>query len=238
MSGDQIGNSFSGDDSFDDPDSSNTGELSESFEKSFLALDLSNLDSSSEVETAKTVSLFGKAFKRVILNAFALLVIITVLHFIILIYLSASVYSFAVFVGLIFLLGYLYPIRVFYGLFKNRLVFAYLNSRKKIIVLVSIFSISIATLLSAYPIMRDYYHYYIPSPGTCLMLQGENESNTLVYEVSCFSDKAFQVLDYKVPKNEACPNSSFASSYDTWNGNFCLADKRAPTAAELEILQK
>jgi hypothetical protein len=143
-----------------------------------------------------------------------------------------------VFFGLIFLLGYFYPIRVFYGILKSRIVFAFLKKRLKILIIGSLCSLSLATVLSAYPIMRDYYHYYIPSPGTCLMLQGENESNTLVYEVSCFSDKAFQVLDYKVPKNEACPNSSFASSYDTWNGNFCLADKRAPTAAELEILQK
>lgn len=236
MSGDQIGDSFSGDDSFDDLDSAITGDLSESFEKSFLALDLSSLDSSSGVETVKIVSLFGKAFKRVILNAFALLVTISVLHLIILIYLSASDYDFAVFFGLIFLLGYLYPIRVFYGLFKNRLVFGYLNGRKKIIGFVSIFSLVIATVLSAYPITRDYYHYYIPSPGTCLMLKGETESNTLVYQVSCFSKKAFQVLDYETSQDEACPNSSFASFYDTWNGNFCLADKRPPTEAELEIL--
>lgn len=235
MSGDQIGDSFSGDDSSDDLDSATTGDLSEYFEKSFLALELSSLDSSSGVENAKIVSLFGKAFKRIILIAFALLVTISVLHLIILIYLSASDYDFAVFFGLIFLLGYLYPIRVFYGLFKNRLVFAYLNGRKKIIGFVSIFSLSIATVLSAYAITNDYFHYFTPSPGTCLMLDSKDESTIYLHPVSCFSNKAFQVLDYEIPEDETCP-SSFVSFYDTWNGNFCLTEKRPPTEAELEIL--
>ena len=235
MSGDQVGDSFSGDDNFD---SSLTGDLFESLEKSFLALDLSNLDSSSEAEIAMTVSIFWRAYKRTIFIAFALLGVITSIQFINLIYLSASDYSGYVFFGLIFLLGYFYPIRVFYGILKSRIVFAFLKRRIKILIFVSLSSLSLATVLSAYPIVRDYYHYFIPSPGTCLMLKGENESNTLVYEVSCFSNKAFQILDYEIPKGEACPYSSFASSYDTWNGNFCLAEKRPPTAAELEILEK
>jgi hypothetical protein len=85
--------------------------------------------------------------------------------------------------------------------------------------------------------MRDYYHYYIPSPGTCLMLDSRDESTIYLNNVSCFSDKAFQVLDYEIPKDEECP-SAFVSVFDTWNGNFCLIEKRPPTAAELEILQK
>jgi hypothetical protein len=235
MSGDQVGDSISGDDNFD---SSITGDLFESLEKSFLALDLSNLDSSSEAEIARTVSIFWRAYKRTIFVSFALLVVTTSIQFINLIFLSASDYSDYVFFGLIFLLGYFYPIRVFYGILKSRIVFAFLKRRIKILILVSLSSLSLATVLSAYPIMRDYYHYLIPSPGTCLMLQGENESNTLVYEVSCFSNKAFQVLDYEIPKDESCPNSTFASAYDTWNGNFCLAEKRPPTEAELQILGK
>jgi hypothetical protein len=237
MSGDQIGDSFSGDDSFDELDSSVTGELFESFEKSFLALDLTNLDSSSEAEIAKTISLFGKVFKRVSLNSFAILIIITVLHFLNLIYLSASDYFFYVFFGLIFLLGYFYPIRLFYGLFKNRLVFAYLESRTKIIIIVSVCSLSVATVLSAYPVMRDYFHYYIDSPGTCLMITGEDESAAYFNNVSCFSEKAFQVLDYEINSGEECENSDF-SSWDSWTGKFCLAEKRPPTEAELEILAK
>ena len=237
MSGDGIGDSY-GDHSFDYLHSSGARHPFSSSRKSIFALNLSNLDSCSEDEIARAVSIFWRAYKRTILFAFTLLGIITIYQFTNLAYLSGSDYSGFVFFGLVFLFGYFYPIRVFYGMLKIRIAFAFLKKRLKILIIGSLCSLSLATVLSAYPIMRDYYHYYIPSPGTCLMLQGKNESNTLVYEVSCFSDKAFQVLDYKVPKNEACPNSSFASSYDTWNGNFCLADKRAPTAAELEILQK
>ena len=235
MSTDGIGDSFSGGDGSDDLNSSITGDLFESLEKSFLALDLSNLDSSSEAEIAKTVSIFWRAYKRTIFIAFALLGVITSIQFINLIYLSASVYSGYVFFGLIFLLGYFYPIRVFYGILKSRIVFAFLKRRIKILIFVSLISLSLATVLSAYPIVRDYYHYYIPSPGTCLMLDSRDESTIYLNNVSCFSNKALQVVDYEIPKDEDCPGS-FVSFYDTRNGRFCLAEKRPPTEAELEIL--
>jgi hypothetical protein len=234
MSGDQVGDSFLGDDNFD---SSITGDLFESLEKSFLTLDLSKLDSSSEAEVARTVSIFWRAYKRTIFIAFALLGVITSIQFINLIFLSASDYSDYVFFGLIFLLGYFYPIRVFYGILKSRIVFAFLKRRIKILILVSLCSLSLATVLSAYPIMRDYYHYLIPSPGTCLMLDSRDESTIYLNNVSCFSNKAFQVLDYEIAKDEACP-SWFVGFYDTWNGNFCFTEKRPPTEAESEILQK
>ena len=232
MSGDQVGDSFLGDDNFD---SSITGDLFESLEKSFLALDLSNLGSSSEAEIAMTISIFWRAYKRTIFIAFALLGVITSIQFINLIYLSASDYSDYVFFGLIFLLGYFYPIRVFYGTLKSRIVFAFLKRRIKILIFVSLCSLSLATVLSAYPIVRDYYHYLIPSPGTCLKLDSSDESTIYLNNVSCFSNKAFQVVDYEIPKDEDCP-SSIVNFYDTWNGRFCLAEKRPPTAAELEIL--
>ena len=234
MSGDQVGDSFSGDGNFD---SSLTGDLFESLEKSFLALDLSNLDSSSEAEIAMTVSIFWRAYKRTIFIAFALLGVITSIQFINLIYLSASDYSGYVFFGLIFLLGYFYPIRVFYGILKCRIVFAFLKRRIKILIFVSLSSLSLATVLSAYPIVRDYFHYFIPSPGTCLMLDSRDDSTIYVNNVSCFSNKAYQVVDYEIPKDEDCP-SSIANFFDAWNGRFCLAEKRPPTAAELEILKK
>jgi len=195
------------------------------------------LDSSSEVEITRTISVFWSAYKRTILFAFALLGIITIYQFTNLAYLSASDYSGFVFFGLVFLFGYFYPIRIFYGMLKIRNVFAFLKRRLKILILASLCSLSLATVLSAYPIMRDYYHYYIPSPGTCLMLDSTDESTIYLNNVSCFSGKAFQVLDYGIPKDEACP-STFVSFYDTWNGNFCLTEKRPPTAAESEILQK
>jgi len=234
MSGDQVGDSFSGGDNFD---SSITGDLFESLEKSFLALDLSKLDSSSEAEIARTVSIFWRAYKRTIFIAFALLGVVTSIQFVNLIYLTASDYSGYVFFGLIFLLGYFYPIRVFYGILKSRIVFAFLKRRIKILILVSLCSLSLATVLSAYPIMRDYYHYFIPSPGTCLMLDSQDESTIYFNNVSCFSNKAFQVLDYEIPKDEECP-SAFVSFHATWNGNFCLTEKRPPTEAELQILEK
>jgi hypothetical protein len=237
MSGDQIGDSFSGDDSFDDLDPSIAGDVFESLEKSFLTLDLSNLDSSSDAEIARTVAIFWRAYKRIIVIAFALLGVITSIQFINLIYLTPSVYSDYIFFGLIFLLGYFYPIRVIYGLLKSRLVFAFVKSRMKILIFVYLCSLTLATVLSAYPVMRDYFHYFIPSPGTCLMLDSQDESTIYLDNVSCFSGKAFQVLDYEIPKDEACP-STFVSFYDTWNGNFCLAEKRPPTKVELKILEK
>jgi hypothetical protein len=237
MSGDQIGDSFSGDDSGYYLNSSGTRHFSDSWGKSIFELDLSNLDSSSEDETARIVSIFWKAYKRTILFAFAFLGIITSFQLTNLIYLSASDYSGLVFFGLIIFFGYFYPIRVYYGMLKIRIVFAFLKRRIKILVVVSLCSLSLATVLSAYPIMRDYYHYYIPSPGTCLMLDSRDESTIYLSNVSCFSNKAFQILNYEIPTDEECP-SAFVSFYDTWNGNFCLIEKRPPTAAELEILQK
>ena len=237
MSGDQVGDSFSGDENFDNLDSSIAGDVFESLEKSFLALDLSNLDSSSEAEIAKTISTFWSAFKRIIVITFALLGLLTFFQFTNLIYLSASDYSGYLFFGLIFLLGYFYPIRVFYGLFKSRIVFAFMKSRMKIIVLVSLCSLTLATVLSAYPVMRDYFYYYIDSPGTCLMLVGEDETAAYFNNVSCFSKKAFQVLEYKINSGEECENSDFLS-WDSWTGKFCLAEKRPPTEAELKILAK
>jgi hypothetical protein len=236
MSGDGFGDSH-GDDSFDYLHPSGARHPFNSSGKSIFALNLSKLDSSSEDEITRTVSVFWRAYKRTILFAFTLLGIITIYQFTNLAYLSASDYSGFVFFGLVFLFGYFYPIRVFYGMMKIRIVFAFLKRRLKILVIVSLCSLSFATVLSAYPILRDYYHYYIPSPGTCLMLDSRDESTIYLNNVSCFSDKAFQVLDYEIPKDEECP-SAFVSVYDTWNGNFCLIEKRPPTAAELEILQK
>ena len=231
-----IGDS-SGDHSFDYLNSSGTRPFFGSLEKSFHTLNLSNLDSSSEAEIDRTVSIFWRAYKRAIFFAVALLGIITSYHFINLIYLSASDFSGFVFFGLIVLLGYFYPLRLFHGMFKSRIVFAFLKRRIKILFFVSLFSLSLATVLSAYPVMRDYYHYYIPSPGTCLMLDSRDESTIYLNNVSCFSNKALQVVDYEIPKDEDCAGS-FVSFYDTWNGRFCLAEKRPPTAAELEILER
>jgi hypothetical protein len=237
MSGDQVGDSFSGDEIFDNLDSSITGDLFESLEKSLLNLDLSNLDSSSEAEITKTISLFWKVYKRAILVAFALLGIFTSIHFMNLIYLSASEYSIYVFFGLIFLFGYLYPIRMIFKLFQIRLVFEFLKGRAKIMVLLSVFSLSVATVLSAHPVMRDYYHYYIDSPGTCLMITGGDESTVFFNNVSCFSKKAFQVISYEDNSTEECRNSEF-QRWEAWTGTFCLTEKRPPTEAELEILSK
>ena len=228
---------FSGDHSSDDLNSSGTRPFSGYLEKSFFTLNLSNLDSSSEAEIDSTVSIFWRAYKRTILFALVLFGIITSYHFVNLIYLSASDSSVFVFFGLILLLGYFYPFRVFYGMFKSRIVFAFLKRRIKLLILVSLCSLSLATVLSAYPIVRDYYHYYIPSPGTCLMLDRQDDSTIYVNNVSCFSNKAYQVVDYEIPKDEDCP-SSIANFFDTWNGRFCLAEIRPPTAAELEILKK
>ena len=227
----------SGDYGSDDLNFSGTRPFSGYLEKSFFTLNLSNLDLSSEAEIDRTVYIFWRAYKRTIVFALVLLGIITSYHFLNLIYLSASDSSVFVFFGLIVLVGYFYPFRVFYGMFKSRIVFAFLKRQAKILILVSLCSLSLATVLSAYPIMRDYYHYYIPSPGTCLMLDSRDESTIYLNNVSCFSNKALQVVDYEIPKNEDCA-SSFVSFYDTWNGRFCLAEKRPPTAAELEILER
>ena len=227
----------SGDYGSDDINFSGTRPFSGYLEMSFFTLILSNLNSSSEAEIDRTVSFFWRAYKRTIIFALVLLGIITSYHFINLIYLSASDSSVFVFFGLILLLGYFYPFRVFYGMLKSRMVLPFLQRRIKILIFVSLCSLSLATVLSAYPVMRDYYHYYIPSPGTCLMLDSQDESTIYLNNVSCFSNKALQVVDYEIPKDEDCA-SSFVSFYDTWNGRFCLAEKRPPTATELEILEK
>jgi hypothetical protein len=237
MSTDGVGDSFSGGDGFDELDSSLTGDLFESLEKSFLNLDLSILDSLSETEIAKTLALFWKAYNRTLLIAFALLGVLTFFQLMNLIFLSSTEFSIYVFFGLIFLLGYLYPIRVISGTIKNRLVFKYIKTREKVLILLSIGSLSIATLLSAYPITRDYYHYYIDSPGTCLRLVGEDESTVYFENVSCFSKKAFQVISYQNNSTEECRNSEFGI-WEAWTGQFCLTEKRPPTEAELEILSR
>ena len=237
MSGDQVGDSFSGDDSFDDLDSSIIGDLFESFEKSFLNLDLSNLDSSSDTEITETVSTFWTAYKRIIVTSFAVLGIITSIQFINLVYLTPSVYSDYIFFGLIFLLGFLYPTRMLYGLIINRKVLTYLKIRAKILIGVSVLSLIFATVLSAYPITRDYLNYFTYSEGTCLMLADSDEETTYFSRVSCFSNKAFQVIDYKTAEGEKCLESRFGL-FETSGGNFCLAEKRPPTEVELEILEK
>ena len=235
MSSDEIGDF--GDHGFDNLNTSSTRPFFRFLQDSLFTLNLPNLGSSSEAQIDRTVSIFWRAYKRTILFAFALLGIVTSLQFTNLIYLSASDYSELVFFGLILLVGYFYPIRVFFGVLKNRIVFAFLKRRIKILILISLCSLSLSTVLSAYPIVRDYYHYYIPSSGTCLMLDSRDESTIYLNNVSCFSNKALQVVDYEIPEDEDCA-SSFVSFYDTWNGRFCLAEKRPPTEAELEILEK
>ena len=237
MSGDQVGDSFSGDEFFDDLDSTFIGDLFESFEKSFLNLDLSNLDSSSETEIAETISTFWTAYKRIIVITFAVLGIITSIQLINLIYLTPSVYSDYIFFGLIFLLGFLYPIRVLHGLIINRKVLTYLKIRAKILIIVSVLSLIFATVLGVYPITRDYLNYFTYSEGSCVMLAGNDENTNYFSRVSCFSNRAFQVLDYKIAENEACLEPSFGL-FETSRGNFCLAEKRPPTEVELQILEK
>lgn len=236
MSGDQIGDSFSGDDSFDDLDSSITGDLFESLEKSFLDLDLSSLDSSSEAAIAKTVSIFWRAYKRIIIISFVILGVSTSIQFTNLIFLTPSVYSDYIFFGLIFMVGFLYPLRVLQGLFQNRKIFAYLEIRAKILIPASVLSLLLATVLSAYPISRDYSRYFTYSAGTCVMLAGQDADNTYYSSVSCFSSRAYQFLDYEVARGEVCLDSS--SPFETNSGNFCLSEKRPPTKVELEILKK
>jgi hypothetical protein len=134
------------------------------------------------------------------------------------------------------MVGFLYPLRVLHGLFKNRKIFAYLKIRAKIIILASVLSLLFATVLSAYPISRDYSSYFTYSAGTCVMLAGQDADNTYYSHVSCFSNRAYQFLDYEVAKGEVCLDSS--SPFETNSGNFCLSEKRLPTKAELEILEK
>ena len=237
MSGDQIGDSFSGDDSFDDLDPSIAGDVFESLEKSFLTLDLSNLDSSSDAEIARTVAIFWRAYKRIIVIAFALLGVITSIQFINLIYLTPSVYSEYIFFGLIFLVGYLYPLRFIYGLLISRKLFAYLKIKSKILIFVSVLSLILVTVLSAYTILRDYSNYFTDSAGTCVMLADQDADTTYFSSVSCFSNRAYLFLDYETAEGEECRESNFGP-YETSSGNFCLAEKRPPTEAELEILAK
>ena len=234
MSTDGIGDSFSGGDGFDDLNSSMTGDLFESIEKSFLTMDLSSL-ASSEKESALVVSRFVKAFKRVSAIGFAILGITTIFHYLLLIYLTPSVYSDYVFVGLLFLPTYLYAFRVMFGLFKNRSIFGYLKRKTKALISFLACSLVLATILGAYPIGRDYLHYLLDSPGTCLMLLDSDETTTYLDNVSCFSSKAFLVIDHNSEAGAECLNSDFGI-FDTWAGDFCLSEKRPPTKVEKRIL--
>ena len=235
MSSDGADGSLSGGDGSDDLNPSMISDLFESFEKSFLSMELSKLSSVSEQATSLLVSRFVESVKRVILIGFTLLVVTTIGHLLNLIYLSPSAYSIYVFIGLIFFVGYLYPIRVIHGLFRNRAIFPYLKVRAKASVFLLSGSLVFATILGAYPVMKDYFHFFVDTPGTCLMLVESTDSTIYFDNVSCFTNKAFQVLDYKSDGAEECLNSDFGI-YETWAGDFCLTEKRPPTEDELRII--
>lgn len=235
MSTDGVGDSLSGGDGFDDLDSSMTGDLFESFEKAFLSMDLSELSSKSEKEIALVVTSFMKTFKRVVLIGLVILGVTTSLHLVNLIFVSPSAYSGYLFFGLLFLTGYLYPLRVIYGLIKSRSIFIFLKRKMKIKISILTITLVLSTAIGSYPVVRDYYNYFIDSPGSCYMLVDTDEIGINIDNVSCLSNRAFLEIHNEIKSGEECVRSQFGP-YESWTGKWCLSAKRLPTEAEKQIL--